>query len=99
MAARGQAAAAARDLAQRCCGAALPDRLADALRDRLGARRARSPTLPDAALRSAEARLARLAFRPNGSEGFAKAEVTVGGIATAELSSKTMGPGASRASM
>ena len=29
-------------------------------------------------------------FRPNGSEGFATAEVTVGGVSTAELSSKTM---------
>jgi predicted flavoprotein YhiN len=27
---------------------------------------------------------------PNGSEGFAKAEVTIGGISTAELSSQTM---------
>ena len=27
---------------------------------------------------------------PNGSEGFAKAEVTAGGISTAELSSQTM---------
>ena len=29
----------------------------------------------------------RLALRPDGTEGFAKAEVTAGGIATAELSS------------
>ncbi len=29
-------------------------------------------------------------FTPNGSEGFAKAEVTIGGISTAELSSQTM---------
>ena len=29
-------------------------------------------------------------FSPNGTEGFAKAEVTVGGVSTAELSSKTM---------
>ena len=40
--------------------------------------------------RDAEAKLARWTFRPNGSEGFAKAEVTVGGIATDGLSSKTM---------
>ena len=32
----------------------------------------------------------RLAIPPNGSEGFAKAEVTIGGISTAELSSQTM---------
>jgi predicted flavoprotein YhiN len=29
-------------------------------------------------------------FTPNGSEGFAKAEVTVGGISTADLSSQTL---------
>ena len=29
-------------------------------------------------------------FRPNGSEGYAKAEVTVGGISSDELSSRTM---------
>ena len=46
--------------------------------------------MPDADLRDAEARLADWQFRPNGTEGFAKAEVTVGGISTAELSSKTM---------
>ncbi len=46
--------------------------------------------LPDKALRAAGERLKRWEFRPNGTEGFAKAEVTVGGISTAELSSKTM---------
>ena len=46
--------------------------------------------LTDAKLRDAEARLAAWCFVPNGSEGYAKAEVTVGGISTAELSSKTM---------
>ena len=35
-------------------------------------------------------RLADWNFTPNGSEGFAKAEVTIGGISTAELSSQTM---------
>jgi predicted flavoprotein YhiN len=32
----------------------------------------------------------RLVLRPSGSEGFVKAEVTVGGVETAELSSRTM---------
>ena len=41
-------------------------------------------------LTEAERRLADWRLRPNGSEGFAKAEVTVGGVATGELSSKTM---------
>ncbi len=46
--------------------------------------------LPDRILEEAERRLARWLFTPNGTEGFAKAEVTVGGIATAGLSSKTL---------
>ncbi|HEY6817179.1 MAG TPA: NAD(P)/FAD-dependent oxidoreductase [Croceibacterium sp.] len=69
--------------------AALPDRLADALSDRLGLEGPLA-NVTDAALQGAEARLAAWEFRPNGSEGFAKAEVTAGGISTAELSSKTM---------
>ena len=69
--------------------AALPDRLADALAT--GSRSTgRSPMRPTRSLRHAEARLGDWPFRPNGSEGFAKAEVTVGGVSTAELSSKTM---------
>jgi predicted Rossmann fold flavoprotein len=68
---------------------ALPERLAVTLADRLALDRELG-NQPDAALREAEARLARWTFRPNGSEGFAKAEVTVGGIATGGLSSKTM---------
>jgi len=69
--------------------AALPDRLADALGARL-ALEGPLAGLTDAALRRTEERLADWRFQPNGSEGFAKAEVTVGGISTAELSSKTM---------
>ncbi len=68
---------------------ALPARLATALCERL-AMDGRLADLPDARLREAEARLARWQFLPNGTEGYAKAEVTVGGISTAELSSKTM---------
>ncbi len=68
---------------------ALPDRLADALSDRLTLEGSLA-NLPDADLRGAEARLTDWTFLPNGTEGFAKAEVTVGGISTAELSSKTM---------
>jgi len=68
---------------------ALPDRLAGALADRL-ALAGELGALPDKALRAAGERLADWRFVPNGSEGFAKAEVTIGGIATAELSSKTM---------
>ncbi|MBB3983425.1 hypothetical protein GGR44_003113 [Sphingobium fontiphilum] len=68
---------------------ALPDRLADVLADRLAVE-GRLADRTDAALRAAEARLADWAFHPNGTEGFAKAEVTAGGISTAELSSRTM---------
>jgi predicted Rossmann fold flavoprotein len=67
----------------------LPDRLADALADRLGLDRDLG-NLSDKDLRAAQARLADWRFSPNGTEGYAKAEVTAGGIATAELSSRTM---------
>ena len=69
---------------------ALPARLGEALADRIGLTGDLGNT-PDAALRDAGTRLANWRFRPTGSEGFAKAEVTVGGISTAELSSRTMG--------
>ena len=68
---------------------ALPGRLADALAERL-ALSGDLGNLSDKALTAAEERLARWPFVPDGSEGFAKAEVTAGGIDTAALSSKTM---------
>ncbi|MFN6934875.1 MAG: NAD(P)/FAD-dependent oxidoreductase [Tsuneonella sp.] len=68
---------------------ALPERLADTLADRLGLP-GELANLPDRSLGAVEARLGRWVFQPNGNEGFAKAEVTVGGISTDELSSKTM---------
>ena len=68
---------------------ALPARLADALADRLALERELG-NLPDAALRAAQQQLADWRFAPSGTEGFAKAEVTSGGISTAELSSQTM---------
>ena len=71
--------------------------LAESLPDRLAVELAEQLALPgdlhhqsDRALAEAERRLADWRFTPNGSEGFAKAEVTVGGISTAELSSQTM---------
>ena len=66
----------------------VPARLAEALAERLGIGLLGEAT--DKALGEAERRLADWRFHPNGSEGFAKAEVTVGGIATEGLSSKTM---------
>lgn len=70
---------------------ALPDRLADVLLERIGLDGAADlGNLPDKTLAAAEARLRDWPFTPDGSEGFAKAEVTAGGISTAELSSQTM---------
>ena len=66
----------------------LPDRLAEALAERL--RLGELGAVKDPSLAEAERTLANWRFQPNGTEGFAKAEVTVGGISTAELSSQTM---------
>lgn len=67
----------------------LPERLATTLAERTGLT-GDLGNLPDKALREASEKLHRWMFQPNGSEGFAKAEVTLGGISTAELSSQTM---------
>ncbi|WP_114953049.1 NAD(P)/FAD-dependent oxidoreductase [Sphingosinicella terrae] len=67
----------------------LPARLAEALAERLGLE-GELANLPDRRLEAAEQALRRWPFAPNGTEGFAKAEVTIGGIATAGLSSRTM---------
>ncbi|NWK95690.1 aminoacetone oxidase family FAD-binding enzyme [Sphingobium lactosutens] len=68
---------------------ALPERLADALLERIEAQ-GELGNLTDKFLRAAGARLSDWPFTPSGTEGYAKAEVTVGGIATAGLSSRTM---------
>jgi predicted Rossmann fold flavoprotein len=68
---------------------ALPSRLADALAERLGLA-GNLADQPDRALAEAGERLANWKFSPNGTEGFAKAEVTVGGVDTGGLSQKTM---------
>ncbi|HEV2746342.1 MAG TPA: NAD(P)/FAD-dependent oxidoreductase [Allosphingosinicella sp.] len=70
-------------------GEKLPGRLAAALAKRIGLW-GELANLPDRKLGEAERRLADWRFTPNGTEGFAKAEVTAGGISTAELSSQTM---------
>ncbi|UYY58626.1 NAD(P)/FAD-dependent oxidoreductase [Sphingomonas sp. S2-65] len=67
----------------------LPGRLAETLAEQL-ALPGELANLPDRKLAEAEQRLAGWPFLPNGTEGFAKAEVTVGGISTADLSSQTM---------
>ncbi len=70
-------------------GEALPDRLATTLSEQLSIS-GELCNSSDRALNAAEARLGDWCFNPTGSEGFGKAEVTAGGISTAELSSKTM---------
>uniref|UniRef100_UPI0035C98C2C BaiN/RdsA family NAD(P)/FAD-dependent oxidoreductase n=1 Tax=uncultured Sphingomonas sp. TaxID=158754 RepID=UPI0035C98C2C len=67
----------------------LPGRLAETLADRLGVEGELGAST-DKAVDAAARQLADWRFSPNGTEGFAKAEVTAGGISTAELSSQTM---------
>ncbi len=74
---------------KRVLGEALPERLASVLAEQAGIA-GEIGQASDRALSAAGARLKGWSFTPNGSEGFAKAEVTAGGISTAELSSKTM---------
>jgi predicted Rossmann fold flavoprotein len=67
----------------------LSARLAEAIAERIALPGALDEQR-DAALAEVERQLADWQFRPNGTEGFAKAEVTVGGVSTDGLSSKTM---------
>lgn len=74
---------------RRVLAESLPDRLAETLAEQL-ALPGELVNATDRKLEEAERRLAAWRFLPNGTEGFAKAEVTVGGIATGDLSSQTM---------
>ena len=67
----------------------LPQRLAQAL----AADSNRLADLPDRTLRTIAQQLQAWSITPTGTEGYAKAEVTVGGIDTRDLSSKTMESG------
>ncbi len=69
--------------------AALPVRLAEVLAERLQCQGNLADT-PDRTLAAYEAQLAAWPFHPNGTEGYAKAEVTQGGVSTAELSQQTL---------
>ena len=73
---------------------ALPGRLAEALTGRIAGAHDRDDLVmgecKDMQLTTMMAQLQDWQFTPNGSEGYAKAEVTAGGVSTAELSSKTM---------
>jgi predicted Rossmann fold flavoprotein len=72
----------------------LPQRLAQALAttdDAAAAQpTARMADLPDRVLRGIASRLSAWSVTPSGSEGYAKAEVTCGGVDTRDLSSRTM---------
>jgi predicted Rossmann fold flavoprotein len=67
----------------------LPDRLAEVLAERIGLKR-ESGNTSDAELQRAVDTLRTLTFHPTGTGGFAKAEVTAGGISTDALSSRAM---------
>ena len=73
----------------RTLAGALPERLVAALIERIGLT-GELANLPDAKLAAAEQTLSAWRFTPNGTEGFAKAEVTAGGVSTAGLSSQTL---------
>jgi predicted Rossmann fold flavoprotein len=83
---------APRSTMRRALATVLSDRLAVILAERLELT-GELGNLSDKALRQAADRLADWQFTPNGTEGFAKAEVTAGGIATEGLSSRTMAAG------
>ncbi|WP_102222617.1 BaiN/RdsA family NAD(P)/FAD-dependent oxidoreductase [Acidimangrovimonas sediminis] len=67
----------------------LPNRLAEVLAARAGLAQEMANT-PDAEIDRVAEGLERLVLHPTGTEGYAKAEVTAGGISTAGLSSRTM---------
>ncbi len=81
--------AAPRKLVRKLLAETLSKRLATVLAERLAVD-GELGQYGDKALNTADAALRNWLFNPNGSEGFAKAEVTAGGISTAELSSQTM---------
>ncbi len=70
-------------------GQHLPDRLTQALAERVNLT-SELANQSDKILTEIENKLSNWIFTPNGTEGFAKAEVTLGGVDTNELSSKTM---------
>jgi len=67
----------------------LPDRLAEALAAKINDTKELA-NWSDKALNSVEDQLKNWPFHPNGTEGYAKAEVTAGGVSTADLNSSTM---------
>ena len=68
----------------------MPTRLAEAWTERDSAWQRPMPEVPDKALRQLAEGLSHWSLTPTGSEGYRKAEVTLGGVDTRELSSQTM---------
>jgi len=68
----------------------LPERLAETLVDKLGFGSLNLADCKDVDLETVERKLSCWDFKPDGTEGYAKAEVTLGGVSTAGLSSSTM---------
>ena len=69
---------------------ALPQRLAHALAAETAPPGRKLADFPDRTLRALGARLNAWQVTPSGTEGYAKAEVTCGGVDTRDLSSRTM---------
>jgi predicted Rossmann fold flavoprotein len=67
----------------------LPKKFAEVFIQQLGSNRPINE-YPDKELEAIATKLHHWHVKPNGTEGYAKAEVTVGGVDTNELSSKTM---------
>lgn len=68
----------------------LPKRLADFMAHKSGYAGHKMADLSDAKLQQIEAQLAKWRLTPMGTEGYRTAEVTIGGVDTREISSKTM---------
>jgi predicted Rossmann fold flavoprotein len=68
----------------------LPSRLADTWTAHNSAWQRSLPDTPDKALHQLAQALSQWSLTPSGTEGYAKAEVTAGGVDTAELSQQTM---------
>jgi len=68
----------------------LPSRLADAWVAQNSAWQRALPDTPDKALQQLAQALSQWSLTPAGTEGYAKAEVTAGGVDTAELSQQSM---------
>ena len=78
-----------KSLAQTALAEIMPSRLAKALAA-AGLPARELGNIPDSALADFAKLLKSWSYEPNATEGYAKAEVTVGGIDTRDLSSKTM---------